>query len=115
MLLLGLAVRGVGSCRRKSRLGSGSLVLRSAVLLYGAFVVAGAAPDQRQLPFSGGGLALSSGGTLNSNAPKLKLEPPRAHEREHLLDQEEGHPLSVSAIATINQSLQPLRVGCGIW
>ena len=36
---------------------------------------------------------MSSGGTLNSNVPKLKLEPPRAHEREHLLDQEDGHEL----------------------
>ena len=32
----------------------------AARCLYGAFVVAGAAPDRRQLPFSGGGLALSS-------------------------------------------------------
>eukprot|EP00964_Phaeocystis_antarctica_P004599 scaffold2480_cov65-Phaeocystis_antarctica.AAC.2 len=35
VLLLGLAVRGVGRCRRKRRLGSSSLVLRSAVLVQG--------------------------------------------------------------------------------
>ena len=60
-----LAVRGVGSCRRERRLDSGSLVLRTARCLYAAFVVA----------FSGGGLALSSGGTLHVMPPSSNSSP----------------------------------------
>eukprot|EP00964_Phaeocystis_antarctica_P152344 scaffold120185_cov58-Phaeocystis_antarctica.AAC.1 len=60
----------LGVCRdgrRERRLGSSSLVLRSAVLKR-AFVVAGAAPDRRELHFSGGGFALSSRGTFERHA-----------------------------------------------
>ena len=60
-----LAVGGAGSCRRERQLDSGSLVLRTARCLYGAFVVA----------FSGGGLALSSGGTLNFMSPSSNSSP----------------------------------------
>ena len=47
----------------------------AARCLYGAFVVAGAAPDRRQLPLSGGGLALSIGGTLNFLPPNSNSSP----------------------------------------
>ena len=52
--------------------------------LYGAFVVAGAAPARRQLTLVRRGVGLEH---LELHATELKLEPPsRAHEREHLLD-----------------------------
>ena len=53
VLLLGLAVRGVGSCRRERRLGF------AARCLYGAFVVA----------LSGGELTLDAGNTLTLRTP----------------------------------------------
>ena len=43
--------------------------------LYGAFVVAGAAPDRRQLPLSGGELTLDAGNTLTLRPPYSNLKP----------------------------------------
>eukprot|EP00964_Phaeocystis_antarctica_P010232 scaffold5617_cov57-Phaeocystis_antarctica.AAC.1 len=65
--------------------GSAGLALAScssARGLYGAFVVAGAAPDRRQLPLSGGGLALDAGNTPLTLRTLLAGEPeaPVAHE-----------------------------------
>ena len=87
VLLLGLAVRGVGSCRRKRRLGSGSLALRSAVLVRGlrrGRSSARSAPATLVRRWVG----LEHRGHLELHATQLKLEPPiRANERERLLDQ----------------------------
>ena len=93
MLLLGLAVGGAENCRRKRQLSSGSLVLLSAVLVRGAFVVAGAAPDRRQLPLSGGELTLDAGNTLRNledTVSVLEVEAPVAHGRVTFMNMARG-------------------------
>ena len=81
--------------------------------LYGAFVVAGAAPDRRQLPLSGGELTLDAGNTLTLRPPNSNLKPRSPASALTLMNmardaRRSSSAAALSAVSAIDDTPQPV-------